>query len=361
MSDLSSYYENGLDKARKIALELGLDALFVSDLQNIRRLSGFTGSNGLLLVTSGETVLFTDSRYTLQAGEETHGVAVSEEKDLLLAAVARAGSLSVKRAGFESESITAAKWFEFSKLKGDIELVDIKNKVSLIRAVKAPFELKKMREAAALSEEAFLAAAQFLRTGISELEAARRFMLEVVGRGAAPAFDTIVAGGPRGALPHAKPGGRTFENGDLVVFDFGVILDGFCSDETVTACIGKIAGEALLVYETVAKAQIAALNSIRAGIPLADIDKAARATIEQAGYADFFGHGTGHGIGFQVHEAPSVSPRSEGVAEAGMTFTVEPGIYLPGRFGVRLEDTVVVTPGGFEYITRLRKEPGAYP
>ncbi|TAL16958.1 aminopeptidase P family protein [bacterium] len=360
MSELSSYHENGLKKARETGLELGLDALLVSDLPNVRRLCGFTGSNGLLLIDAGEAVLFTDSRYTLQAGEETHGVTVAEEKDLLLAALARAKTLGAKRIGFEGDDLTFGSWLRLSESGGGLELVDLKSRISLIRAVKSPFELEKMREASALSEEAFLATTPLLRPGKSEREAARSYLMEVVKRGAAPAFDTIVAGGPRGALPHAKPGERTFENGDLVVFDFGVLLDGFCSDETVTACIGKIEGEARLVYETVAKAQIGALNSIRAGISLADIDKAARATIEEAGYGGFFGHGTGHGIGFMVHETPSVSPRSEGVAEAGMTFTVEPGVYLPGRFGVRLEDTIVVTQDGFDYITRLSKEPGAY-
>jgi Xaa-Pro aminopeptidase len=221
-------------------------------------------------------------------------------------------------------------------------------------------EVEGLRAAARLAETALLVALGKLRPGATEQEVALAFHFEALRLGAESlSFDTIVAGGPRGALPHGKPSSRCFEEGDLVVFDFGVRLAGYCSDETVTVPVGRVEGEARKVYDAVYSAQQAALSVIRPGVALVDVDKAARDFIAQEGYGGFFGHGTGHGVGLAVHEAPTVSTKSKEQAREGMVFTVEPGIYLPDRFGVRLEDTVRVTPDGFDRITTVPKEFGA--
>jgi Xaa-Pro aminopeptidase len=334
-----------------------LDALVVTDLLSIRHLCGFTGTSGALALRGGEAVFFTDSRYTLQARRETFGVEVREAADIDGALCESLVSSGVGYAGFEAEALTFARWRRLKSLLGRIDLVDVEGRVTRLRLRKTPGEVARLREAARLAEEAFREAAELLRPGVTEAEVARRFHEAVLRRGSdGLAFDTIVAAGPNGALPHAHPGTRPIEEGDLVVFDFGVRLDGYCSDETVTVPVGKVEGEAREVYGVVLAAQRSALAAVRPGAPLAEVDRAARDTIREAGYGDFFGHGTGHGVGLAVHESPTVSPRSRDTAREGMVFTVEPGVYLAGRFGVRIEDTVEVTGEGYAPVTALPKD-----
>lgn len=348
--------------ARALLARERLDALLVLDLLNVRYLCGFTGSNGLLVLLPGRGVLFTDSRYTLQARQETRGVEVVEAADLDRAAAALLGRVGASYVGFQPTSLTVARRSRLGRLMA-ADLVEVGSGVDRLRIRKGEDEVGKLTAAARLAEEALAAAARHLRPGATEAELALAFQIASLKRGAeALAFDTIVAGGPRGALPHARPTDRRFREGDLVVVDFGVRLDGYCSDETVTLPVGPVDAvdeRARGVYEIVYQAQRAALEALRPGVPLADVDRAARDVIRAAGYGDRFGHGTGHGVGLAVHEAPTVSSRSDDVAEAGAVVTVEPGIYLPGEFGVRLEDTVRVTPGGYERITSVPKELGA--
>ncbi|MHB8765521.1 MAG: M24 family metallopeptidase [Deferrisomatales bacterium] len=335
-----------------------LDAVLVPDPHSLRYLTGFTGSNGLLLVDEDRATLYTDSRYTLQAREQAPTLGVVEAPDLdRAAAAALAGSGYV---GLQAQSVTAARWQRLARRLGDADLVDLGGAVDGLRAQKDAREARRLRAAAALAEAALAATLPRLVPGATEAEVAREFHLEVLRRGAEDlSFDTIVAGGPRGALPHARPGDRPFREGDLVVFDFGVRLDGYCSDETVTVPVGRVGGEAREVYDLVLAAQRAALDALVPGVPLAQVDRAAREVIGAAGHADHFGHGTGHGVGLAVHEAPTVSSRSDDLAREGMVLTVEPGVYLADRFGVRLEDTVLVTATGWERITSVPKEFGA--
>lgn len=350
------YDEHFLHSARTILEEMRLDALVVTDLLSIRHLCGFTGTNGVLALRGEDAVFFTDSRYTLQARAETFGVEVREAADVDGALCESLGAGGVGYAGFEAETLMLARWKRLRSLLGRIDLVDVEGRITRLRLCKSSGEAARLREAARLAEEAFREAATSVRPGVTEAEIARRFHEAVLRRGAdGLAFDTIIAGGPNGALPHARPGPRPVEDGDLVVFDFGVRLDGYCSDETVTVPVGKVEGEAREVYGVVLAAQRSALAAVRPGAPLAEVDRAARAVIGAAGYGDFFGHGTGHGVGLAVHEPPTVGPRSRDEAREGMVFTVEPGIYLAGRFGVRIEDTVHVTGEGFYPVTTLSK------
>jgi Xaa-Pro aminopeptidase len=358
----SRYYVTAGLEAREIVVRERLHALLVTDLLNIRRLCGFTGSNGLLAFFEEDAVLFTDSRYTLQAQEETTGVRVVTTPDPDLCCAEEVMTRGGGYAGFEAEGVTLSRWRRWTKLYPGVDLVDLGSRVTRLRMVKRPEEIAALRRASELSEEAFRRAARLVRPGEREIDVARAFHIEALRLGAGGlSFDTIVAGGERGALPHAVPSERCFRDGDLVVFDFGVRLDGYVSDQTATLSVGKVDGETAEVYETVCRAQKAALEAVRPGALLKDIDWAAREVIREAGHAEHFGHGTGHGVGLAVHEAPTVSPRSADAAQPGMVFTVEPGIYLPGRFGVRLEDTVVVTAEGCARITGLPKELGAIP
>ncbi|MBI5017428.1 MAG: aminopeptidase P family protein [Deltaproteobacteria bacterium] len=349
-----------LARARDLLSLRGLGALLISDLLNIRYLCGFTGSNGLLLVLPGRAVFFTDSRYTLQAREEVQGAEVVEAPELDPAGGEAVRTASITRLGVEEKSLPVARWRKLGGLLPDAELEDVSESLDALRWSKDAGELQRLRDAAQLAEGALRAVLPKLRPGVSEAEVALAYQVEALRLGAdALSFDTIVAGGPRAALPHAHPGGRRFERGDLVIVDFGVRLAGYCSDETVTVPVGRVEEEARRVYDTVCRAQQAALALVGPGVRLVEVDRAARQVIAEAGYAERFGHGTGHGVGLAVHEAPTVSTRSNDSAEAGMVFTVEPGIYLPERFGVRLEDTIYVTSGGPERVTAVPKEFGA--
>lgn len=349
-----------LDRVRELLRANDLGGILVADLLNVRYLCGFTGSNGLLLVLPERAVFFTDSRYTLQAGEETGGVEVVEVQELDSAAAARALETGVQRLGVEERGLSVARWRKLGGAMGTAQLVDVGAALDGLRRRKEDGELDQLRAAARLAEEALRRVLPLVKPGSSEQAIALAFHFEALRLGAdALSFDTIVAAGPRGALPHAKPGARPLAAGDLVIVDFGVRLAGYCSDQTVTLPLGTVEPEARTVYDVVLRAQREALAASVPGIVLAEVDRAAREVIASAGYAERFGHGTGHGVGLAVHEAPTVGSRATEVAEEAMVFTVEPGIYLPGRFGVRLEDTVVLRASGAELLTSVPKEFGA--
>jgi len=355
----SAGYDDRLSSARRLLERERLGALLVLDLLNVRHLCGFTGSNGLLLLFESRALFFTDSRYTLQARGETHGVEVVEATDLDAAAVRALEDGAARYVGYQPGSVSAERRDRLVRL-AEADLVSVGTAVDALRVSKDVGELGKLKAAARLAEEALASVSPLIRSGTTETEVARAFHVACLERGAeALSFETIVAGGERGALPHARPTDRKFRDGDLVVVDFGVRLEGYCSDETVTLPVGEVGEEARGVYEVVFQAQKAALQALRPEAALAEVDRAAREVIRAAGHGQHFGHGTGHGVGLAVHEAPTVSSRSGDVARAGMVLTIEPGVYLPGRFGVRLEDTVVVSEQGWEPITALPKEFGA--
>ncbi len=358
-STTNAGYDGRLLAARQMLESERLEAVLVFDLLNVRHLCGFTGSNGLLLVGESGAWFFTDSRYTLQARSETRGVEVVEAADLDAAAATAIDAAGARYVGYQAASLTAARRDRLTRLT-DAHLVGVETAVDALRVSKDAGELKRLREAAHLAEDALRSVAELMRPGNREAEIARAFHVACLERGAEGlSFETIVAGGERGALPHAKPTDRRFRDGELVVVDFGVRWEGYCSDETVMVPVGDVTEEARGVYEVVLQAQRAALQALRPGVALRDVDRAARDVIRAAGHGEHFGHGTGHGVGLAVHEAPTVNTRSRDVAREGMVVTVEPGIYLAGRFGVRLEDTVVVSETGWEPVTTLPKAFGA--
>lgn len=353
-SDPTSADARGARLAELVTRER-LDALFVGDLTNIRYLTGFTGTNGACLVGPSERVFLTDFRYVERAEAE-----VGEgwerppaERDFVPQLAARMGG----RVGFEDGKLTVRQLGKLRETVGDAaELVPAGDLVEELRAVKDEGEIDRIAAAAELTDEVYRWAIERGLAGRSEREVARACEARIREQGADPSFPPIVAAGPNGALPHAEAGEREIGSGELVVFDMGAQLDGYCSDCTRTFATGDPGDDARELYELVRSAQAAALEAVRPGIGGREADAAARRPIEAAGHGERFGHGLGHGVGLEVHEGPRLAASSEDELRAGNVVTVEPGVYLAGRFGVRIEDLVVVGRDGNRNLSGLPKE-----
>jgi Xaa-Pro aminopeptidase len=332
-----------------------LDSLYVSDLVNVRYLTGFTGTNGACLVSDTERVFFTDFRYTERADQEVgEGWERPEvERELLPAVAARMSG----RVGFEDGKLSVRELGKLEDAVGEgVELVPAGDLVEQLRMVKDEQEAERIAAAAQLGDEVYRWALEQGLAGRTERAVARGCEARLRELGAEPAFAPIVAGGPNGALPHAEPSEREIRPGELVVFDMGAELEGYCSDCTRTFATGEPGGEEREVYELVLRAQRAALESVRAGITGSQADAVAREIIAEGGHGERFGHGLGHGVGLEVHEGPRLASVSEDELRAGNVVTVEPGVYVPGRFGVRIEDLVVVTEDGSRNLSGLSKQ-----
>lgn len=337
----------------------GLDACWFTDPSNRRYLSGFTGSAGALLIHPSSRKLFTDSRYTAQAKNEAQGFEIVEcaggETASKVAVACR--DLGVRRLGFEEDRVPVSEHRRMQELLGpDVELVWAGDILSSMRSVKTPDEIERLREASAAADEAFYQICGVVEPGMREQDVALEIDCLLRKKCGATAFDTIAASGPNSALPHAKPGGRRLQAGDALVLDFGAACGGYCSDFTRTIFIGAIDKALRSVYNVVRNAQEAALSGIRAGMACRDADALARNVVIEAGYGGCFGHGLGHGVGLDVHEAPRVSPAADGVLEEGMVITVEPGVYIEGTGGVRIEDLCVVREDRLEILTRATRD-----
>ncbi len=331
--------------------------MLVTDLTNVRYLSGFTGSNGALLVFADdrEPVLATDGRYRTQAAQQAPGLEVVIERACGRYLAGRAADDGVRRLGFESHVVTVdgldALTNELDKrTSGDTselvtELVRASGTVEALREVKDAGELALLRLACEAADAALsdLLDRGGLRPGRTEREVARELEALMLDHGAdAVSFETIVAAGPNSAIPHHRPTDAVLATGDFVKIDFGALVAGYHSDMTRTFVLGKAADWQREIYQLVADAQRAGREALRPGVGLRDVDAAARQLIADAGYAEHFGHGLGHGVGLEIHEAPGIGATSAGTLLAGSVVTVEPGVYLPGRGGVRIEDTLVV-------------------
>lgn len=350
--------DNRVSLLRALLDEHRLDALLVSKPANLRYFSGFTGTDGALIVTAKEMIFLTDSRYTMQATEE---VSADQRREYAVQAegiIAALDDSCARKIGYEAEDLTCAALERLRTRSGPrIEWFGLDRPMLALRGIKDNGEIAALERSAHLAAAAFEEVVPLLCPGIAEREIALalEFAMRRLG-GDEKSFDLIVASGERGALPHGAASARLLRAGELVTIDFGLRLHGYCSDETVTVALGESDAELERIYATVYQAQQQALAAIRPGIPLKEIDAVARNVITEAGYGPFFGHGLGHGVGLEVHEYPTLSPRSVDTAQVGMVFTVEPGIYLPGKGGVRLEDMVVVTPDGYRKLTRIPKE-----
>ena len=338
--------------------EAGADVLLVSELVNLRYLTGYTGTNGLALIGPQTRTFITDFRYVEQAAEEVDASfeRVRASQDLLDAVEAALPDGPV-RLGFESAHVSVR---EHGLLRGllpeRVSLVGIDGAVERLRAVKNADEVARIRAATELADAAFEQVLGEGFVGRTEREVALSLELAIRERGAeGPSFETIVASGPHGALPHAKPRPERIGRDQMVVVDWGARLDGYCSDCTRTIATGQPSAVVQDVYELVLEAQLAGRAAVRAGADARAVDGVARAVIDASGHGEHFGHGLGHGVGLDIHEAPRLSQRSSDELRAGNVVTVEPGIYLPGCFGVRIEDLVVVSEDGCEVLTSVGK------
>ncbi|HEX8934938.1 MAG TPA: Xaa-Pro peptidase family protein [Pseudonocardiaceae bacterium] len=339
-----------------------LDALLVSDLLNLRYLTGFTGSNGALLVhADGDeaSVFCTDGRYRTQSEQQVSDLPRLIERSSLLRLAKQATDTGIGRLGFESHVVTVDGHAALAKVLGPDALVATSRPVEALRLIKDEAEVATLRSACAAADTALagLLADDGLHPGRTEREVARDLEARMVAAGAAgPSFQTIVASGVNSAVPHHRPTDAQLRRGDLLKLDFGALVEGYHSDMTRTVVLGQPAAWQRELYDLVAAAQAAGRAGLRAGANVRDVDTAAREVIAQAGHGENFVHGLGHGVGLQIHEAPALSQFGVGTLEAGMAVTVEPGVYLAGRGGVRIEDTLVVAEGEPELLTLTTKD-----
>lgn len=349
--------ENRIDKARVCAEKQGVDAILFFNLSNVRYLSGFTGSDGVFVAGRGACWFLTDSRYTTQAAREVTGCPTIEYRVKLDGIAELLAGQGFMRVGFEAEHTTVAILTALTAKAPGVEFVPIGEELATLRTVKDAGELDLLAETARIASDALLASLAGLRRGVVEREYALDLEFAMRRAGADDkSFDFIVASGERGALPHGRASEKVVASGELVTIDFGAVFGGYHSDETVTVCVGKPDDRQREIYGIVKEAHDRAVAAVRPGVSFRELDAIARGFIEEQGYGAFFGHGLGHGVGLDVHEKPVVSPRGDGVAEEGMVFTIEPGIYIPGWGGVRIEDTVAVTGDGCRLLTRVPKE-----
>ncbi|HHU85598.1 MAG: M24 family metallopeptidase [Pelotomaculaceae bacterium] len=347
-----------IEKLRERFAGAGVEALYITNPENRFYLSGFTGTAGSLLLGLNNSYLFTDFRYTGQAARECPDYQVIEtsgESSEVLREYLTGEGISLL--GLEGDYLTYNQFQTLKEKLGGVELKTVDGLVEELRARKDKDETAFIEEAVRLADEAFKEVLPLIRPGVPEREVALQleyFMRRLGAEGAA--FKTIVASGYRSALPHGVASSRIMAPGDFVTLDFGAVYNGYHSDITRTVVLGRPEKKQEEIYQLVLEAQMSAIESLRAGIKASDVDGAARRIIEQAGYGKQFGHGTGHGVGLSIHEKPRLSAKDQSLLEEGMVVTIEPGIYLPGWGGVRIEDTVLVLNGGCRVLTRTPKE-----
>jgi len=349
-----------VDRLRLSFSTLRADAFLVTHLPNVRYLCGFSGSAGALLVEPSRSTLITDSRYVFQAQEEVFGAKVYIAKHGLLRAATEAlrRRRGCSRVAFAPGHVTVAQKATLQALGGtQVRWVSGGDAIERLRAVKDAGELALMREAATLISEVFASVLPEIRPGISEISLAAEieYAIKKMG-GGGPSFETIVASGARSAWAHARPTSKQLRKNELVVLDHGAILRGYCSDLTRTVFLGRASAKVRRLYEAVLEAQAAAREAIRPGVKAGAVDAAARGTLKRHKLAQYFTHSTGHGLGIEVHEMPRLGRGEETVLEEGMVVTIEPGVYIEGIGGIRIEDDVVVTSNGSEDLTSASRE-----
>jgi Xaa-Pro aminopeptidase len=346
-----------VSRADRVAEALEVDALLITDLVNVRYVTGFTGSNAMAIVGRDIRRFITDFRYVEQAAQQVDGFDREQAPQDFNGALKEGWPVGSLRLGFEDQHVSVRRHGRLRELLPErVELVPAGGVVESLRAVKEPEEAERIATAAALADEVYGVLRSDGLVGRTEREVAFALETEMRRRGAEPSFSSIVASGERGALPHAVPTEEPIARGTLVTLDIGAKLDGYCSDCTRTWATGELPGELAEVYELVRRAQAEALAAVRPGPEGREVDAVARDIIEAAGHGEHFGHGLGHGVGLEVHEAPRLARTAEARLVAGNVVTVEPGVYLPGRGGVRIEDLVVVTEDGHRVFSGTTKD-----
>ncbi|KKB37257.1 M24 family metallopeptidase [Bacillus thermotolerans] len=346
-----------IDKLRSLMEKEGIDGLLVMSPYNRRYITNFTGTAGAALISSDQALFITDFRYVEQAGAQAKEFQVVEHKGPLYEEAAKqAEKLGIKRIGFEKAHTTFQSYETMNKAFS-AELVPVSGLIEKLRLIKDDSEIKILKEAADIADAAFKHIIEFIRPGVTELEVSNELEFFMRKWGAASSsFDTIVASGKRSALPHGVASDKVIEAGDMVTLDYGAYYKGYVSDITRTVAVGEPPEQMKEIYQVVLDAQMKGMEEIKAGLTGKEADAITRDYIAEKGYGDYFGHSTGHGIGLEVHEGPTLSFRSDTVLEPGMIVTVEPGIYLPGVGGVRIEDDTLITKNGNETLTHSTKE-----
>ncbi len=332
------------------------DALMISSAVNRRYVTGFTGSAGIVWLTADRMALVVDFRYTEQAAEQAHDWEIITHDGLEEQLQELVSQNNIGRLAIEGDHVSVQQWQKWSE-KLAAELVPVTRWVEELRLTKTAAELEAIERAASIADHSFAQILPQIQPGAREEDIALELEFAMRKNGASGvSFAPIVASGDRGALPHARPGQRMLRHGDFVVMDFGCIYRGYCSDMTRTIVVGEPTEKHLVIYDLVLKAQETGLDAVRPGVTGVEADRAARMIIEESGYGTYFGHGLGHGVGLEVHEEPRLSRFGEHTLEEGMVVTVEPGVYLPGWGGVRIEDLVVVTEDGARCLSSTFKE-----
>jgi Xaa-Pro aminopeptidase len=347
-------FQTRRERLSTLLAELKLEALLVNGAANVRYLTGFTGSNGILLAFPTGAAFFTDPRYTLQAAREVSCPVRIVRGPLYPAAAALTQKKRIRRLGMERGNI---RYDQFETLAKTVTLEPTTGLVEGLRAVKSPAEIEKIRASVLTNSKAFEQGVRAIKPGMRESDLAAEIEYRMRRLGAEkPAFDTIVAAGERGALPHARPGDARIENGNLVLIDMGAMRDGYASDMTRMVHLGPAPKKTRETYRRVLEAQLAAIAAVGPGVSCDRVDRAARQVLRAAGLDKAFVHSTGHGLGLEIHEDPRLGKKSKTVLQPGMAITIEPGVYLDGWGGIRIEDTVVVTATGCEVLTPTPKQ-----
>ena len=349
-----------LEKLQHAVASSGLETLLLIDPKNRFYATDFQSSAGAVVITPEDAWLFTDSRYieaAQSASQNRYHVAQNDRAHSLGDLVQQVlKARNVTKLGGEEHSLSHDDYLSYEKAVG-IPLIPAQQLIMDLRAAKSADELTRMRQAQSITDAAFTEILNFLRPGVTEQAVAARLMYEMMRRGAQRmSFDPIVVTGPRSSMPHGTPGETPLRPGDFVTMDFGCVYGGYCSDMTRTVAIGHATDEIAAVYNTVLRAQQAGIAAAKAGIPGKAVDKAGRDVIEAAGYGAYFGHGFGHSLGLDIHERPNASPTESRPMPDGCVCSAEPGVYLPGKFGVRIEDVVVFRENGCEDLTKSPKE-----
>ena len=346
-----------LQKLRASFSKAGIDALFITSPVNRRYISGFTGTAGAVLISEKAALFITDFRYMEQGKNQAVGFNVIEHGRSLYETVQeKLQELGIKRLGFEKHDLSYAQYETISKAFS-AELVPVDSLVEELRLIKTEEELLVMKQAAKIADDAYDYIQTKIKPGVREIEISNELEFFMRSQGASSSsFDIIVASGLRSALPHGVASDKIIQEGELVTLDYGAIFNGYCSDITRTLAVGEISDELKKIYDTVLEAQVRGVDGIKAGLTGREADALTRDYINEQGYGKYFGHSTGHGLGLEVHEQPALSARSETVLKPGMVVTVEPGIYIPGVGGCRIEDDIVITETGNERLTHAKKE-----
>ncbi|MFD2214066.1 M24 family metallopeptidase [Metabacillus endolithicus] len=347
-----------LEKIRQRFKELSIDGLLITSSYNRRYMTGFTGTAGVVVISGDKAVFITDFRYTEQAAKEVEGFEIVQHTGPIIEEVAnQVEKLGIKRLGFEQDSLTYQLFSSYKEALKSSEFIPVSGAVEKLRLIKSPAEIKILKEAAEIADAAYKHILTYIKPGLKEIDVANELEFFMRKNGAvSSSFDIIVASGYRSALPHGVASEKEIEKGDFVTLDFGAYYKGYCSDITRTFAVGEPSDELKKIYSIVLEAQLRGMSGIKPGLTGKQADALTRDYIKEQGYGEYFGHSTGHGLGMEVHEGPALSFKSDTVLEQGMVVTVEPGIYVAGLGGVRIEDDTVITEKGNESLTHSLKD-----